>query len=294
MKCVEKVVIIVVIVFLCAIIGCLVVGAYRVKSAMTHAWWGKDYKETTQDMIWIDDAVPVPSHASTEYNRDEALLHADIISRIEKAESTKSELDMHPLLREYSLVGRMGVHAEKGRVSRIAFRGTSTSKEMRENMNYAQVPFLGTEARVHRGFLRTYETLHQADVLKAAARAWEHGHTLVISGHSLGAAIANMAALDVAAHYPDLTVVVYAFAPPKQGDAAYARMLSSTRNLTAHQLINMDDLVTSLPLPVTPNLINPSKPYLYEHGGVQHIFNYAEPRRFLVDIHLLTAYQPNL
>ena len=290
MKYAERVCVLVVALILVFVMTFLIIGAFRVRSALTHAWWGKDYKETTKDMIAISDALPVPLRASGAYNRDEAMLHADMISRIEQAESEGTEVSMHPELSDYGLIGNMGVHAVKGRVSRIAFRGTSNAKEMRENMNYSQVPFL--KGKVHRGFLKTYNTRLKADVLKAAHQALEDGHTLVISGHSLGAALANMAALDVKDKFPELSVVVYAFAPPRQGNPEYAQML--TDSVTAHQLINFNDLVSVLPMTVTPNLLNPAKPFLYEHGGVLHVFNQLEPRRFLVDMHLLTAYQPTL
>jgi Lipase (class 3) len=288
----ERVLTIVVAVLLFFVVLCLVCGGLRVKSALAHAWWGNDYKEATKDMIYIDDALFVPQRASKEYSTAEARLHADIISRIEQAAFLNTDVYMHPAFVDYKLVGNMGIHAVKGRVSRIAFRGTANTKEMRENMNYAQVPFLGPDARVHRGFLRTYTSMLKTHVLAAAESAVENGHTLVLSGHSLGAAIANMAALDVKHNYPELQVVVYAFAPPRQGNAAYAKML--TENVTAHQIINLSDLVTGVPMAVTPNFLNPKKPFIYEHGGQQYVFNQLEPRRFLVDLHLLTAYQQNL
>lgn len=286
----ERVCVLVVAMLLFAVMTFLIIGAAQLRSALTHAWWGKDYKETTKDMIAISDTLPVPLQASHEYSTAEAMLHADMISRVEQAESEGKKVSMHPELLDYDLVGNMGVRTVKGRVSRIAFRGTSNAKEMRENMNYAQVPFL--KGKVHRGFLKTYNTRLKTDVLKAAQQALENGHTLVISGHSLGAALANMAALDVKDKFPELSVVVYAFAPPRQGNAEYAKMLSD--NVTAHQLINFNDVVSGIPMSVTPNFLKPSKPFLYEHGGVLHVFNQLEPRRFLVDLHLLTAYQPNL
>ena len=86
----------------------------------------------------------------------------------------------------------------------VAFRGTRTDSEWLHNFDiattaYRPVPNLG---QVHMGWMALYETIRNSLASNLAA-ACEGCDQLVVAGHSLGAALAVLAAPDVAEEHGD-------------------------------------------------------------------------------------------
>lgn len=98
--------------------------------------------------------------------------------------------------------------------------------------------------RVHNGFYGIYMAI------RAQLQRWipTNAKRLIICGHSMGAALATLTAFDFAAYGPE----VYAFAPPRVGNNAFANK-SAQLLPKAFKIINTADLIPTLPPPVFPN-----------------------------------------
>jgi hypothetical protein len=118
----------------------------------------------------------------------------------------------------------------------VAFRGTQPGnlKDLVEDARSNPVKF-EPGGRVHAGFLDAYQSIAQpiADWLAAT----DH-RRLVLTGHSLGAAMATVAA----ATRPDARLVT--FGSPLVGDAGFARLFAGN---DIRRYVDCADLVTSVP-----------------------------------------------
>jgi pimeloyl-ACP methyl ester carboxylesterase len=135
----------------------------------------------------------------------------------------------------------------------VAFRGTEAGKllDLLADARFKLVPF--RETRVHQGFLAAYESVRSAigDWLGPA-----DGRRLVITGHSLGAAMATLLAAD----RPEAELVT--FGSPRVGDAAFAALFSGRQ---VRRYVDCTDGVTAVP----PGLIG------YAHISGEHYIDHS-------------------
>ena len=133
----------------------------------------------------------------------------------------------------------------------IIFRGTQRTNEWLLNLAALQVTaqemetpqFLG---RAHRGFVNIYKDLVMQT--REIARKLDPSKPCYISGHSLGAAIATLAAVDIAITVPALRpqLHLYTYAGPRVGNADFAN--GHSRLIPNHyRLVNLADLVPLIP-----------------------------------------------
>ncbi|KAJ7715516.1 alpha/beta-hydrolase [Mycena maculata] len=115
----------------------------------------------------------------------------------------------------------------------VSFRGTSSIADAFTDIDLLLVPLVTpglTETfDVHSGFLAAYNSV--AEVVLAAVTAQVAKfptYTLVVTGHSLGASIAALAAVDLKTALPDATLQLYTFGQPRTGDANWAAFAEST------------------------------------------------------------------
>lgn len=135
----------------------------------------------------------------------------------------------------------------------LMFRGTQRQLEWLENIlaiqeNYVH-PVNGTViGKVHSGIYDFYQT-HLAAAVKEAVQSLDPQQPLVIAGHSLGAALATFAALDLALILPKLQpkIQVYTYAGPRLGNKAFVEAHSQL--LPNHyRITNLADMIPMLPL----------------------------------------------
>ncbi len=130
----------------------------------------------------------------------------------------------------------------------LVFRGTMTTSEWLRDLGIRLTAYPYEDlGRVHDGFLRTYALFRQA-ILDSRGGA-PTGRRLFIAGHSLGAALATLAAADLAAT-PSRALVVYTFGSPRVGDNTFAAGYNRRCGARTFRIANSSDLVTSLPPPV--------------------------------------------
>jgi predicted lipase len=138
----------------------------------------------------------------------------------------------------------------------VAIRGTASIWEWIQDARYNKVtcPFAQGAGQTEDGFTDVYMSLvvdaggaipRLVDVLKALIIATP-GATLTITGHSLGAALATLLALDVTQSGAFATPSVVTFASPLVGDAQFT-LTFNTEVPDSWRIANRVDLIPKLP-----------------------------------------------
>jgi hypothetical protein len=149
----------------------------------------------------------------------------------------------------------------------VIFRGTLTGADFLEDLNFAQQNERDG-VKVHAGFDKIYQNIKKQFIL-------DQTKPVFITGHSLGCALALLLAFDC----NNVTVVNYA--PPRTGNAAFAKKLDPY--VTSY--INEADIVPTLP----PSYIAIKDTiYQYSHVGEIKYFNSVQPD--LLACHAITTY----
>lgn len=131
------------------------------------------------------------------------------------------------------------------------------------------------EARVHAGFKEAYLSVRPRllALLDAAtlgaleggrAEDWE----ILLTGHSLGGALASLCAHDLSSRYAGLSLSMYNFGTPRIGNSAFARAYEES-NGDSYRLVNENDAFARFPRNLHPTLFN------YEHAGTTVLLNQA-------------------
>jgi triacylglycerol lipase len=132
----------------------------------------------------------------------------------------------------------------------IIFRGTQRTIEWVLNINAiyptkTKVSSLSA-GTIHPGFSKIYSNL-SAQTLEIAKKL-NPSVPCYISGHSLGAAIATLAAIDIAVNVPQLKkqVQLYTYASPRVGDPVFAK--EHNRSIpNSYRVVNLADAITLVP-----------------------------------------------
>jgi hypothetical protein len=120
--------------------------------------------------------------------------------------------------------------------------------------------------RVHSGFLKAFSQI--SDWLDATVQARQPGQALWLTGHSLGGALATLAA----AHLGRAAIQgLYTYGCPRFGDAAFAAVLPQQ---SYHRFVHRDDWVTTVP----PEFLG------YVHAGTRQPVLGSPTRSFLDDL----------
>ena len=139
----------------------------------------------------------------------------------------------------------------------IIFRGTDSSINWTNNFIFCKktIPYgnKDTKIRVHSGFLKGYksvrDTLHTKIPLDSCK--------IRITGHSLGAALAVLCAIDLQYNFKNADIEVFLFGSPRVGNNAFAKSYNK-RVFKTLRVTNGNDIVTKLP----------PKIFGYRHVGI--------------------------
>ncbi|KAF7335115.1 Alpha/beta-hydrolase [Mycena venus] len=115
----------------------------------------------------------------------------------------------------------------------VSFRGTSSLGNALTDVNIALVPFtspgIAKSFNVHSGFLAAYNDV--ADIVLTTVEAQVAKfpkYSVVVTGHSLGGALAALGAVSVKTALPSAALKLYTFGQPRTGDAQWAAFAEST------------------------------------------------------------------
>ncbi len=131
----------------------------------------------------------------------------------------------------------------------VSFRGTKEPRDFLTDLNLRKQPFLDDKGKgeVHVGFNRAFESIKvdlqsTLDELEAA----QAGRPIFVTGHSLGAAIAQLTACALA-HEGRKIAAVYTFGSPRVGNEAFCDFYKSLLKDRTFLHINNTDIVTKIP-----------------------------------------------
>jgi triacylglycerol lipase len=186
----------------------------------------------------VTPALP-PGFQMTGLIESDETLRQEILNLPGQSNVAKAMMD------DSSIFGLMGRNPAT-KTAFVAFRGTQTFEDWVGNFDalfepYKYVPNAG---QVHMGFQSIYGALH--DSIAAGIGAAIAGcENLLVTGHSLGGALAVIAAPDLA---KNLTLVpdLITFAGPAVGLADFARFFD-LKIPSCYRVVNFWDLVPRLP-----------------------------------------------
>jgi triacylglycerol lipase len=146
----------------------------------------------------------------------------------------------------------------------IVFRGTENIQDWLTN---AGVEFRMTvHGRVHKGFDKALDSIWR-QITETLARVQKNAQPLWISGHSLGGALAVLAAarfsLDIDQDVYKSINGLYTFGQPRVGDREFVKALDNEIKLRYFRFVNDNDLV-----PRVPDRLNQ-----YQEGGSIRFFD---------------------
>lgn len=181
----------------------------------------------------------------------------------------------------------------------VVFRGTKTISEWISDAQFAQVPYAPVSGggAVEDGFATIYATIRSAILAEVSGLAQTGDYaTLYVTGHSLGASLATLAAPDLARQTPFPSPVLYNFASPRTGDPVFATLVGALP--ASWRVVNTNDEVPKLPPAVA--LIDENgqlREYLYEHIDGEYAITFGQPIRTPEDVaedHSMCSYLATL
>ncbi|BCG59751.1 lipase [Paenibacillus sp. URB8-2] len=158
---------------------------------------------------------------------------------------------------------RFGFIIESPQEIIIAFRGTSSTSDWISDIIASQKRFkyIKQDCLTHRGFTDIYSSAR--DELFSALTGLSPAKTLYITGHSLGAALATLCAIDIAANTAHHSPILFTFGSPRVGDPAFSKAFTEyVKN--SWRTANLYDVVTYTP-PTVYKLPKREKKYYYSH-----------------------------
>ncbi|MFG0295915.1 MAG: Mbeg1-like protein [Maioricimonas sp. JB045] len=150
----------------------------------------------------------------------------------------------------------------------VAFRGTQQTADWLINLNVSW-----TNARygaVHRGFHDAFQSVRTV-LEEALAYAHADARPVLITGHSLGGALATIAAAEWHGRYP--IAGIYTFGQPAVGFSAFRSHIAVRYRHTFHRVVNDDDIVARVP----PGYRHVGRLYHFTAGEVRHETLMASP-----------------
>ena len=145
-----------------------------------------------------------------------------------------------------------GACVRKGEVIYIIFRGTLSTGEKLTNWMASRQDAVFDDLKgggVHRGFHQCYASVHRP-ILKFLAQEATPGRHIRITGHSLGGALAFLAAMDIATSgLPFRSLEVFSTGAPLVGSQKWASYYNQ-QPIATWRIANERDLVTRIPPPI--------------------------------------------
>jgi triacylglycerol lipase len=127
----------------------------------------------------------------------------------------------------------------------ICFRGTSSGKDILADLNFFKTGAYGGHGKVHRGFQHALDSVW--DEVQAAVNEMGAGKKLFFCGHSLGAALAQLAAHRFALA-GSAVAHVYVFGSPRVANREFRDHYNELLAARTFLHINNKDIVTTIPL----------------------------------------------
>lgn len=226
--------------------------------------------------IIINNNLSIPTSFSNNFNPYTARYCIDLISRIIAIylPPTLKQLYLPPNLHllailpyegEYTIMGYIAIDNNKN--IWIVFRGSLDKTDMREDMIYKQtdliVPFThDNNIKCHQGFINVYSSFREkiTNIINT-----ENPKNIIITGHSLGSGLATLASYELGSM--GYNIYTYTFASPRVGNIHFANEVNRVTK-AFYRVVNLSDIVPTIPIAVMPNMNDTNNPFIYKHTGI--------------------------
>lgn len=136
----------------------------------------------------------------------------------------------------------------KGKSATVTFRGTDNAVDRYKNLMFCKKcnPYENVNPKicVHSGFLSAYKSENVRSRIHSVLR--EGVERVTLTGHSLGAAMAVICALDLQYNFPGKDYEVYLFGCPRVGNGAFKKSYDK-RLIKTVRVENGNDIVCKVP-----------------------------------------------
>jgi triacylglycerol lipase len=187
------------------------------------------------------------------------------------------------MLAESNFFGLVAWNAAE-QTAMVAFRGTKTIWDWVEDIDAAPVAYgpVSDTGLVHMGFALVYEHV-RLSVGRLLMNGCKGAKRILVTGHSLGGAVAVLSALDILKNVPlEVTPELITLAGPRAGDPIFMGHLNS-KIPTCFRVVNYMDLVPQVPIPP-----------LYTHVGSEELVHGGFKVLDVTYAHHLTTYLAGL
>jgi predicted lipase len=202
---------------------------------------------------------PFIQAAYNQFRRDPLQTNPSVIPDLARGYALVRTIQMSDFIVEpkgvpqfYGFVARGGQPEEQV----IAIRGTADIIEWWDNLHFLPVSFDPTVnggGNVAEGFYDIYKTLSTMDPADSGAaptNLFDHldpAVPIVVTGHSLGAALATLLVADMSANRQNLHPEAWTFASPKVGDANFAGTYNAHTTIS-WRIYNVRDIIPRVPI----------------------------------------------
>jgi hypothetical protein len=132
----------------------------------------------------------------------------------------------------------------------VVYRGSESVRNWISNLNAFKTPYTSwseCNCQVHKGFYEAEQKVIAEVISEVQSLQKTHsGYTVKVTGHSLGAALAQLTSMDLVK--AGISTSVYNFGQPRTGDANYATFANS--KVTTFRVVHDRDEVPHLPFTV--------------------------------------------
>jgi hypothetical protein len=172
------------------------------------------------------------------FNLTEAFALANFSRRAYDADPQGSEVVYEATTDTKCLIEpAIGIHTS------IAFRGTADIRNWLTDLDFEKVP-VGKPVRVHRGFQRATDAI--LPLIRSRLGHPADCRPLIITGHSLGGALAKLAAYELQQAGYSISFV-YTFASPRVGNASWRDVYNRMLGFKTFRVAAVGDLVPLVP-----------------------------------------------
>lgn len=176
----------------------------------------------------------------------------------------------------------------------LVFKGGDSIQESMHNFNVERVKMevgglmTSEEPLVHFGFIRQYRCLEDEIISELQHYINDHNiKTLNIAGHSVGGALASVAAIQLHHEFPTLDISCYTFGSPRPGNKQFSHLFKkSVKN--SYRFVNASDVVTTIPSSRWFCHVD-SGEWFYENQFYQRWFTFRHRFRSFVNTTLISS-----
>jgi uncharacterized coiled-coil protein SlyX len=124
----------------------------------------------------------------------------------------------------------------------ISVRGSQEFWDFLRDADARQVPHVDGQGKIHRGFHDAFLVAREF-VARYMDAFYRQGQSIIVSGHSLGGAIALLLAEWLQREYSE-DVQLYTYGSPRTGDSTF---IKAAQSLPHHRLVNHNDPIPAVP-----------------------------------------------